>query len=85
MEEIRKKALLLVRSTRNNPQFRRGASIRATQAILELYQEIPDFSLCVSLALSTRVEWANQESDPESLIAEMEKKKHNSQQEKMER
>ena len=79
---IRDKALLLIRSTRQHPQVRRGASIRATQALLELYQEIPDFSLCASLALSTRVEWATQEPDTESLIAEMEKKKHSSRQEK---
>lgn len=81
-DSIREKALMLVRATRTHPQVRRGASIRAAQAILELYQEIQDFSLCASLALSTRVEWANQGSDPESLIAEMEKKKYNNPQEK---
>ena len=84
-QAIREKAIQLVRATRNHPQIRRGASIRATQAILELYQELPDFSLCASLALSTRIELTNQESDPDSLIAEMEKKKHNNQQETKER
>ena len=82
---IQEKALLLVRATRQHPKIRRGASIRATQAILELYQKIPDFALCVSLALSTRVEWESQETDPESLIAEMEKKKHNNPQKRMEK
>ena len=42
-KEIREKAILLVRSTRTNPQIRRGASIRAIQAILTLYQKIPEF------------------------------------------
>ena len=84
-DSIRDKAIQLVRSTREHPRIRRGASIRATQAILELYQEISDFDLCASLALSTRIEWIDQDADPESLIAELEKKKDNNQQEKKER
>lgn len=77
--KIQEKAVVLVRSTRTHPQIRRGASIRATQALLSLYQKLPDFALCAELALSTRVEWDNRkQSDIESLIAEVEKKNTNS-------
>jgi MoxR-like ATPase len=75
-DEIKDRAIELIRDTRTNPQIRRGASIRAAQALLVLYQEIPDFSLCAQLALSTRIEWKDDnDKNIESLIAELEKKK----------
>ena len=74
-EDIRKKALLLIRATRNHPNIHRGASIRAAQALLSIYQKIPDFSLCAQLALSTRIEWKQEGPKAlETLIAELEKK-----------
>ena len=84
-KELQERAVTLIRSTRTNPNIRRGASIRAAQALLSLYQELPDFPLCAELALSTRIEWKNsQQNDIESLIADIEKKKHSNQQKKME-
>ena len=76
--EIKDKAVQLIRETRHHPQIKRGASIRAAQAILLLYQELKDFSLCAKLALSTRIEWKEEgPSSLDTLIAELEKKNHN--------
>ena len=76
--QIKEKAVQLIRETRHHPQIRRGASIRAAQSLLLLYQELQDFDLCAQLSLSTRIEW--KEENPfslQTLIAELEKKKYN--------
>ena len=76
-EDLCHKSLRLVRATREDTRFLRGASIRAAQAIVLLYEKIRDFSLCARLSLSNRVKLIDpNQHDLDSVIAELEKKNH---------
>ena len=69
------KSLRLVRATRDDPRFLRGASIRAAQAIVMLHKKIQDFSLCAKIALSNRVKLVDPDQhNLDTVIAELEKK-----------
>lgn len=76
-DDLIEKALEIVRSTRKDPRFQRGASIRAAMAIVDLTIALDgDFQLAVQMALHNRVQLTEPQSFSfDALIAELEKKK----------
>lgn len=65
------RALDLVRATRTNPSFKRGASVRAALAICNLIQAGIKFEDAVMIALPSRVELVSNEDKVEDVLADM--------------
>ncbi len=65
------RALDLVRATRTNASFKRGASVRAALAICNLIQAGIAFEDAVLIALPSRVELVSNEEKVEDVISEM--------------
>jgi MoxR-like ATPase len=72
------RVLDLVRATRKHPSIKRGASIRAALAILELIEGGLSFEQAVLLALPSRIEMISADEDPLKVIGELEKNSANS-------
>jgi MoxR-like ATPase len=62
------RAVDLVRSTRNHPSIKRGASVRAAIAIVDLAKSGIEFKTACLMALPGRIECVSSEEDPESII-----------------
>lgn len=77
-EALVERAVDIVRATRQNPKFIRGASIRAAMAIVDLTIELDgDFEMAIKMALHNRVQCQNNTVQAiDTLLAETEKKKH---------
>jgi len=75
-EAIVAQAVALVRATREDRAFRRGASVRAAIAIADLAVELDgDVELAAALALPTRVELAEGEGrDIKTVLDDLQKK-----------
>ena len=74
-KDIAIRSLHVVRNTRNNPLFVRGASVRAAIAITQLASEL-DFETACKIALLSRVELHDQNEDIwENIFADLDKKK----------
>ena len=70
-------AVTLVRATREDPAFRRGASVRAAIAIADLAMQLDgDVAAAAALALPTRVELAEGEGRDIKQVLDELKKKH---------
>lgn len=76
----------LVRSTRQHPSIKRGASIRAVIAVCELMESGMDFKEACLMSIPSRIEMISSDEDPAKVISELidqpklysenEKKKH---------
>ena len=74
-DQIIHRSLTITRNTRHNPNFTRGASVRAAIAIAELSSELKFEEAC-KIALFSRVELADSNNeDWASTFADLDKKK----------
>ena len=74
-KKIATRSLQIVRNTRNNPLFVRGASVRAAIAITELASEL-EFEVACKIALLSRVEMHDQNEDNwDQVFTDLDKKK----------
>jgi gas vesicle protein GvpN len=62
------RAVDLVRATRNHPLLKRGASVRAAIAIVELVSAGIEFEVACLMAMPSRIETISSEEDAESII-----------------
>lgn len=66
------KVLNLVRATRRHPSIKRGASIRAAIAILELIEGGLSLEQALLLALPSRIEMISADEDPTKILSDLE-------------
>lgn len=66
------KVLNLVRATRRHPSIKRGASIRAAIAILELIEGGLNLEQALLLALPSRIEMISADEDPTKILSDLE-------------
>jgi MoxR-like ATPase len=75
-DDIVARAVAIVRATRSDPRIRRGASVRAAIAIAEIAARLGgDVTRAATLALPTRIEWADsQGASATQLVEDLAKK-----------
>lgn len=66
--DVLSRALDLVRATRQHPQIKRGASLRAAIALCKLVEGDVDFKTAALMAVPSRIEMVSPEEDPRDII-----------------
>lgn len=69
--DLLEKTIQLIRSTRNHKLIKRGASIRAAVAIIDLVQGGMPYQGACLMALPSRIELISSEEDPQKLIEDL--------------
>lgn len=70
-EDVRERALDLVRATRQHSSIKRGGSVRAALAICRLVGGGADFATAALMALPSRIEMVSSEEDPRDVIQQL--------------